>query len=156
MSEPDISTLARRLAEQNNVDWQSLGGSGPSGKVVERDVLDYLARVMAGMEDIDSTPEPLPKGLEAWPDQDAPSRVHDVATVDPDVATATEDAFLEADSALGVAEAATPPAGEDSTFVADAVDPVVDPVVDDLLSDDIFLFGSDEPAEPDEQPKVGS
>ena len=70
MSEPDISTLARRLAEQNNVDWRALKGSGPSGKVVERDVLDYLARVMAGEEALDPTPEPLPDGMEAWPDQD--------------------------------------------------------------------------------------
>lgn len=70
MSEPDISTLARRLAEQNNVDWRSLKGSGPSGKVVERDVLDYLARVMAGEESLDPTPEPLPEGMQAWPDQD--------------------------------------------------------------------------------------
>lgn len=70
MSEPDISTLAKRLAEQNNVDWRVLKGSGPSGKVVERDVLDYLARVMAGDEALDPTPEPLPEGMAAWPDQD--------------------------------------------------------------------------------------
>lgn len=70
MSEPDISTLARRLAEQNNVDWRALHGSGPEGKVVERDVLDYLSRVMAGSEALDPTPEPLPEGMEAWPDQD--------------------------------------------------------------------------------------
>ena len=70
MSEPDISTLARRLAEQNNVDWRGLGGSGPDGKVVERDVLDYLARVMAGEEATNPTPEPLPSGMDMWPDQD--------------------------------------------------------------------------------------
>ncbi len=70
MSEPDISTLARRLAEQNNVDWRSLNGSGPDGKVVERDVLDYLSRVMSGSEALDPTPEPLPEGMEAWPEQD--------------------------------------------------------------------------------------
>lgn len=70
MSEPDISTLARRLAEQNNVDWRALSGSGPEGKVVERDVLDFLARVMAGEEATDPTPEPLPAGMDAWPDQD--------------------------------------------------------------------------------------
>ena len=70
MSEPDISTLARRLAEQNNVDWRALSGSGPDGKVVERDVLDYLARVMAGDEALDPTPEPVPEGMEAWPEQD--------------------------------------------------------------------------------------
>lgn len=73
MSEPDISNLARNLAEQNNVDWRKLIGSGPDGRVVERDVLDYLARVMAGEEATDPTPEPLPEGMEAWPDQDAPS-----------------------------------------------------------------------------------
>ena len=70
MSEPDISTLARRLAEQNNVDWRVLRGSGPHGKVVERDVLDFLAKVMAGEEAINPTPEPVPEGMEAWPDQD--------------------------------------------------------------------------------------
>ena len=48
MSEPHISALAKRLAEQNNVDWRKLTGTGEGGKVVERDVLDYLARVMAG------------------------------------------------------------------------------------------------------------
>lgn len=73
MSEPDIATLARRLAEQNNVDWRALSGSGPDGRIVERDVLDYLARVMAGEEALDPTPEPLPEGMETWPDQDAPS-----------------------------------------------------------------------------------
>ncbi|MFA5550870.1 MAG: E3 binding domain-containing protein [Trueperaceae bacterium] len=73
MSEPDIATLARRLAEQNNVDWRALSGSGPDGKIVERDVLDFLARVMAGDEALDPTPEPLPEGMEAWPDQDAPT-----------------------------------------------------------------------------------
>ena len=73
MSEPDIATLARRLAEQNNVDWRLLNGTGPDGKILERDVLDYLARVMAGEEAVDPTPEPLPEGMEAWPDQDAPS-----------------------------------------------------------------------------------
>ncbi|HZJ10014.1 MAG TPA: E3 binding domain-containing protein [Trueperaceae bacterium] len=70
MSEPDISTLARRLAEQNNVDWRALSGSGPDGKVVERDVLDFLARVMAGDEATNPTPEPLPDGMATWPDQD--------------------------------------------------------------------------------------
>lgn len=70
MSEPDISPLARRLAEQNNVEWRQLTGTGDGGKVVERDVLDYLARVMVGEEALDPTPEPLPEGMESWPDQD--------------------------------------------------------------------------------------
>ena len=66
MSEPDITALARRLAEQNNVDWRGLDGTGEGGRIVERDVLDYLARVMAGEEALDPTPEPLPDGMEAW------------------------------------------------------------------------------------------
>ena len=67
--DPDIAPLARRLAEENNVDWRRLAGSGTDGRIVERDVLDYLARVMAGEEDTDPTPEPLPDGMQAWPDQ---------------------------------------------------------------------------------------
>ncbi|HEX7022890.1 MAG TPA: E3 binding domain-containing protein, partial [Trueperaceae bacterium] len=70
MSEPNISPLAKRLAEENNVDWRRLLGSGPDGRVVERDVLEYLARVMSGEESIDPTPEPLPSGMDAWPEDD--------------------------------------------------------------------------------------
>ena len=68
MAEVDISPLAKRLAEENNVDWRALTGSGEDGRIVERDVLDYLARVMAGDEAADPTPEPLPDGMEAWSD----------------------------------------------------------------------------------------
>ncbi len=70
MSEVDISPLARKLAEENNVNWQKLPGSGPDGRVVERDVLEYLAKVMAGEEAMDPTPEPVPEGMEAWPEED--------------------------------------------------------------------------------------
>ena len=70
MSEVDISPLAKRLAEENNVDWRKLRGSGAGGKVVERDVLEFLARVMSGQEDVDPTPEPLPEGMEEWPEED--------------------------------------------------------------------------------------
>jgi hypothetical protein len=68
--EPDIAPLARRLAEENNVDWRRLSGTGEDGRVVERDVLGYLARVMAGEEAVDPTPEPVPEGMEAWPADD--------------------------------------------------------------------------------------
>ena len=73
MSEPEISNLARRLAEQNNVDWRRLSGSGQNGAIVEHDVLVYLARVMAGEEAIDPTPEPLPDGMESWTEVGADS-----------------------------------------------------------------------------------
>lgn len=68
--EPDIAPLAKRLAEENNVSWQHLHGSGANGRIVERDVLEYLARVMSGEEAMNPTPEPVPEGMEAWPEQD--------------------------------------------------------------------------------------
>lgn len=71
MNDADIAPLAQRLAEENNVDWRRLSGSGANGRIVERDVLEYLARVMAGEESLDPTPEPLPDGLDAWPEEDA-------------------------------------------------------------------------------------
>ena len=70
MEHTDIAPLARRLAEENNVEWRRLRGSGERGRVVERDVLEYLARVMAGEEDLDPTPEPVPEGMQAWPEED--------------------------------------------------------------------------------------
>ncbi len=73
--EPDIAPLAKRLAEENNVNWRQLKGSGPSGRVVERDVLEYLARVMAGEEAIAPTPEPLPEGMAQWPGQEVPRQL---------------------------------------------------------------------------------
>ncbi len=70
MSESGISPLAKRLAEENNVNWRGLQGSGDGGKVVERDVLEYLARVMSGEEATNPTAEPVPEGMEAWPEED--------------------------------------------------------------------------------------
>ncbi len=70
MSESGISPLAKRLAEENNVNWRGLKGSGDGGKVVERDVLEYLARVMSGEEATNPTAEPVPEGMEAWPEED--------------------------------------------------------------------------------------
>ncbi len=64
-----IAPTAQRLAEENNVDWRMLTGSGEGGSVVERDVLGYLARVMRGEEATNPTPEPLPEGLSAWPEE---------------------------------------------------------------------------------------
>lgn len=82
MSEPGITPLAQRLAEENNVDWRTLRGSGEEGRVVERDVLEYLARVMAGEEAVNPTPEPVPDGMEAWPEADAWSGPEPVDTAE--------------------------------------------------------------------------
>ncbi len=69
MTEPPIAPIARRLAEENNVDWRTLAGSGDGGSIGERDVLNYLGQVMLGAKPLAPTPEPLPEGLEAWAEE---------------------------------------------------------------------------------------
>lgn len=71
MSDPAIRPSAQRLAEANNVDWRALEGSGDGGRIVEDDVLSYLTRVMRGEAATDPTPEPLPEGVSAWPEEPA-------------------------------------------------------------------------------------
>lgn len=60
MSDPQITPLARRLAEENGINWRSLAGSGPDGTIVERDILAYLAKVMAGEITLPPAPDPSP------------------------------------------------------------------------------------------------
>ncbi len=57
MMEPQISPLARRLAEENSIDWRVINGTGPEGRVIERDILTYLARIMSGEIDPPSLPD---------------------------------------------------------------------------------------------------
>ena len=71
MTELSISPLARRIAEENNVDWRALEGSDAGGGVNERDVLNYLEGVMLGTKPVDPTPEPLPEGMSAWAEERA-------------------------------------------------------------------------------------
>ena len=108
MNEPGITPLAKRLAEENNVDWRSLPPSGSDGRIVERDVLSYLARVMAGDEALDPTPEPVPEGMEAWPDSDgfAADRVQQGSDAE-DFGTARAPSFAVAAVATGAAATAT-------------------------------------------------
>ncbi len=68
-SEPPITPLARRLAEENALEWQKFKGSGKNGLITERDLLEHLASIMR-----DETPEaasferpPQPKPLETRP-----------------------------------------------------------------------------------------
>ena len=91
MDQPDIAPLARRLAEENNVDWRRLRGSGDAGRVVERDVLEYLARVMAGDEAVDPTPEPVPDGMQAWPDTDVRAGEAEAARDEVELTSTIED-----------------------------------------------------------------
>ncbi|WP_105318345.1 E3 binding domain-containing protein [Thermus tenuipuniceus] len=60
MAEPKITPLARRLAEENGIAWRRLQGTGPDGTIVERDILAFLAKVMAGEVDLPPTPEEAP------------------------------------------------------------------------------------------------
>ena len=65
MTEPQISPLARRLAEENSIDWRVIPGTGPESRVIERDILTYLARIMSGEIDPPALPdasEPLSPG----------------------------------------------------------------------------------------------
>ena len=129
--ETDISPLAKRLAEENNVNWRSLAGSGSSGRVVERDVLEYLARVMAGEEDLNPTAEPVPEGMEAWPEADVQGFT---ATA---TAPATESA--EDDAMFGDEPASTMP-----SVSATRNDGFVDDFEEEAIDEDIFLFDDDE------------
>jgi hypothetical protein len=128
--DPDIAPLARRLAEENNVDWRRLQGSGSDGRIVERDVLDYLARVMAGDEAVDPTPEPLPDGMEAWPeeagaDEDAYAGAENAAS-DDDLLLAGDDLVAgdeedQDDLLLAGTEAATPEPRDESPDLFDEI-----------------------------------
>ncbi len=89
--EPDISPLAKRLAEENNVTWQTLSGSGLGGRIIEKDVLDHLYRVMSGEADLNPTAEPVPDGIEAWPEEDVAGYYRQSATVSA-AASVTQDA----------------------------------------------------------------
>ena len=66
MTEPQISPLARRLAEENSIDWRVIPGTGPESRVIERDILTYLARIMSGEIDPPALPDasepPAPGG----------------------------------------------------------------------------------------------
>ena len=160
MHEPDIAPLARRLAEENNVDWRRLSGTGEGGRVVERDVLGYLARVMAGDEAVDPTPEPVPEGMAAWPAGDVAAYRKD-ADVDeePDTRSTLDDDLFLFDDPLpdGGAHPAASGHHDDALFVstdggeaseAEAIDPardghVVEEASPDEGEDGVWLVGDD-------------
>lgn len=138
MSEPDISPLARRLAEENNVEWRGLHGSGGGGKVVERDVLEYLARVMAGDEDLDPTPEPLPEGMTAWPEDDLAGFQREARAADR--GSELDDIQRELSASDRSYEAGS---GVEPPFAAAAEGPQAAADLEEI-SEDIFLFDDDD------------
>jgi len=158
--EPDIAPLARRLAEENNVDWRRLSGTGEGGRVVERDVLGYLARVMAGDEAVDPTPEPVPEGMAAWPEGDVAAYRKDTdADDEPDPRSTLDDDLFLFDDPLpgGGARAESSGHHDDALFVstdggeasdAEAMDAVRDGHVIEETSPDegedgVWLVGDD-------------
>ncbi|MFN2321952.1 MAG: E3 binding domain-containing protein [Trueperaceae bacterium] len=146
MNEPDIAPLARRLAEENNVDWRRLEGSGDGGRIVERDVLTFLAKVMAGEEDLDPTPEPVPEGMQAWPDADVAAYRPDAAAppVDRSLTSTLDDDLFLFDEAPGSGAAPTerrddaPPVFDEPAAAAMPAEPQAD-------EDDGGLLLVDEP-----------
>ncbi|MGD9849719.1 MAG: dihydrolipoamide acetyltransferase family protein [Nitrospirales bacterium] len=56
---PIISPRARALAEKSEVDWTTVKGSGPGGRIVERDILETLNSETA----TESKQEPIEKPL---------------------------------------------------------------------------------------------
>ena len=184
MNDVGISPLARRLAEENNVNWRRLEGSGPEGRVVERDVLDFLAKVMAGEEEVDPTPEPLPEGLEAWPDAGNGTSANTATINKIDGAPGLEALNGRAESVAEPREAEPAPLdqGRDEGLqtLSSAHDPaqadderhdlddaVVEPVMaepdsattdedEPLISEDVFLFEDDEDATEEPAPAASS
>jgi pyruvate dehydrogenase E2 component (dihydrolipoamide acetyltransferase) len=60
-----VSPIARRLATENGIDVSTLTGSGPDGRIVERDV-------MAAIEARDASPQEPPQPIRAGPSALAP------------------------------------------------------------------------------------
>lgn len=152
MHQPDIAPLAKRLAEENNVDWRRLRGSGDGGRVVERDVLEYLARVMAGDEALDPTPEPVPEGMTAWPEADVRAVHDDDDDVAEGTSTVEDDIFLFDDEPAGADADGAWAAPVDLDAPVPADDDVADGGVDvdvdveaDLDEDDLLVSGDSQP-----------
>jgi len=57
-----VSPLARRIAEQNNVDLSQVQGSGPNGRIIQKDVEAFLEQGGAAERDESKSlrPEPVP------------------------------------------------------------------------------------------------
>ncbi|MFN8509519.1 MAG: E3 binding domain-containing protein [Deinococcaceae bacterium] len=62
--EPTILPSAKKLAEENGLNWRKIRGTGPDGEIGDADVLDYLMRVMSGEEELpEGSVDPVPETL---------------------------------------------------------------------------------------------
>jgi len=67
-----ISPRASRLAAEAGLDPRSVAGSGPGGRIVERDVAAALAGGRAAAIAAAATPAPIPGAIETDTDEEAP------------------------------------------------------------------------------------
>ena len=82
-----VSPLARRMAEEHNIDLHQLQGTGPGGRIVRDDIEDYLEQ--RGPTPSTATPETAP----AAPPQEAPAPAQAAApAAQPEAGAAPPDA----------------------------------------------------------------
>ncbi|TMD66604.1 MAG: 2-oxo acid dehydrogenase subunit E2, partial [Chloroflexi bacterium] len=82
-----VSPLARRMAEEHNIDLHQLQGTGPGGRIVRDDIEDYLEQ--RGPTPSTATPETAP----AAPPQEAPAPAQAAApTAQPEAGAPPPDA----------------------------------------------------------------
>ncbi len=73
------SPLAKRLAQQNNLDLAKISGSGPNGRIVKRDI---EAAVASGGATISAAPAPSAVALAAGPSDQAILALYEEGTYD--------------------------------------------------------------------------
>ena len=57
---PKVSPVARRLAEEHGIDLATIGGSGPGGRIIKRDILEIAEKNAAIGTVGGGTPMPIP------------------------------------------------------------------------------------------------
>ncbi len=164
MSEPKITPLARRLAEENGIDWRRIEGTGPEGEITERDILNFLAKVMAGEITLEGPPpgEPPPPEGEADLESARKALEREGLTLEELIPQApTETAEFELDLDLDEAEAEpTPPppaevtAWREETIVEEVTSefPEVEEAPADVTAE-LPVFEEEAPAEPPPAPE---
>jgi e3 binding domain len=151
MDDVKISPLAKRLAEENSIDWRQIHGTGPEGRVIERDILTYLAKVMSGEAELPYQPDvsepPAPAG--SMPDF---GQIHSLAGASASLAKEGVDlSSMLADPVFNSAPAESTAFTSEPSYATNVqtdmhTDMRIDPVEDDL-DDAIFDLDMDDDLE---------